>query len=90
MMATYRVADGVLRAELDGEAVLLNPNTGVYHLLNSTGVTVLDRIERDGDPASAVGEISERSGVEADRVASDVQAFIAALVERSLLDPEEP
>jgi hypothetical protein len=90
MMTTYRVADGVLRAELDGEAVLLNPDTGVYHLLNSTGVTVLDRIERDGDPTPAVDEISERSGVEADRVADDVQAFISALIERKLLARAEP
>jgi hypothetical protein len=85
-LTTYRVADGVLRAELEGEAVLLHPGTGVYHLLNPTGVTVLDGIERDGEVASAIVELAERTGQDGEQVARDVDAFVAALVERRLID----
>ena len=42
-MTRYRMPDGVLRADLDGDEVLLNPTTGAYHLLNQTGRQVVAR-----------------------------------------------
>jgi hypothetical protein len=86
-MTRYRLAEGVLRAELEGEAVLMNPDTGQYHLLNATGVRVLDSIEGDGDVSGAVSDLARRGGVSEATVGSDVQAFVDALLERRLLTP---
>jgi hypothetical protein len=89
-MTSYRFADGVLRAELDGEAVLMNPDTGQYHLLNATGVQVLDSIERDGDISEAIVELARRSGLPESAVGADVQDFVDALLNRHLLTPVQP
>jgi PqqD family protein of HPr-rel-A system len=86
-MKRYRLADGVLRAELEGEAVLLHPDTGQYHLLNSTGVRVLDAIERDEDVSDEIADLARHGGVSEAAVGADVQAFVDALLERRLLTP---
>jgi DNA-binding MarR family transcriptional regulator len=87
LVKRYRLADGVLRAELEGEAVLMNPDTGQYHLLNPTGVRVLDAIERNDDVSDAVSDLARRGGVSEATVDADVQAFVDALLERGLLTP---
>ena len=46
-VSRYVMPSHVLRAELEGQEVLLNPETGVYHLVNETGRELLDGL-RDG------------------------------------------
>jgi PqqD family protein of HPr-rel-A system len=89
-MTSYRFPHGVLRAELDGEAVLMNPDTGQYHLLNATGVQVLDSIEREGDTSAVIEELARRSGLSEAAVRTDVQNFVDALLDRQLLTVVEP
>jgi PqqD family protein of HPr-rel-A system len=84
-MTAYRISDGVLRAELDGEAVLMNPESGQYHLLNATGVRVLDSIEHEGDVAQLIAVLASEGGPSVSKVSADVHAFITALLERQLI-----
>ena len=87
-MTTYRIAKGVLRAELEGEAVLMNPETGQYHLLNATGVEVLDSIERDGRVTDVIPLLVRQSGLSESSIATEVQSFVQSLLDRRLLDLE--
>lgn len=87
MNERYRIPEHVLRAELDGEEVLLNPRTGVYHLVNWTGREVLSVIDHGGDVSEGVEAIARSSGEACDVVSHDVAEFIAALVARRLLEP---
>jgi hypothetical protein len=86
-MTSFRLAEGVLRAELEGEAVLMNPETGQYHLLNATGVRVLDSIERNGEVSEAISDLARLGGVSEETVGADVQVFVDALLQRRLLMP---
>ena len=85
-MTRFRVPEGVLRATLDDEEVLLNPDSGVYHLVNPTGLSLIRRFE-DGDSFDeAVDAVAAETGERRARVASDGAAFVEAMVSRGLLE----
>lgn len=88
-MRGYRVASGVLRAELEGEEVLLNPATGQYHLINATGREILEAWERGLSSDEAVGAIAERFHKPFEEVDDDARRFATALIERGLLEESE-
>jgi len=83
----FRIPASVLRAELEGDQVLLNPETGVYHLVNDTGSAILDMLAEGSDLQAGVARLSRETGEPVDRVLGDAQAFVAAMVERRLLEP---
>jgi hypothetical protein len=82
----YRVPDGVLRAELEGEEVMLNPATGVYHLLNPGGRRVVEGLEEGVSIEALTATVATDSDTEAERVRSDTESFVQAMVERGLLE----
>lgn len=84
-VALYKLAHGVLRAELDGQAVLLHPDTGIYHLLNSSGRTILDRLEDDCPFETAIAELAASSGESEEVVGADARSFVDAMLDRRLL-----
>jgi coenzyme PQQ synthesis protein D (PqqD) len=82
----YRRPDSVLFAELEGEEVLLNPDTGIYHLVNATGRHLLERMD-DGDTLSqAIDSLSGETGEDATRVRGDAVSFVEAMTARGLLE----
>ena len=84
-MTRYVLADGVLHATIEDEQVLLNTDTGVYHLVNGTGVRVIALMADGRELANAVGELAQESGQPREAVARDVDRFLAAMTERGLL-----
>lgn len=84
-MSGYSIPPEVLRAELAGDEVLLNPNTGQYHLVNATGREVLLVIESGASLEDAARSLSERTGRSERDVLADLHAFVKALLERGLL-----
>lgn len=86
MSDRYRIPSSVLRAELEGDQVLLNPETGVYHLVNDTGSAILDMLAEGSDLQAGVAQLSLETGEPVDRVLRDAQTFVAAMVERRLLE----
>jgi hypothetical protein len=86
-MSGYRLGPSVLRAEVGADEVLLNPDTGVYHLVNGSGREVLTRLCA-GEAADAVAaDIAAREGVAPAAVTADVTSFVADLTARGLLEP---
>lgn len=73
--------------EVDGEAVLLDQNTGALHLLDDMGVAIWSRLDGSRTVGSIVAELSDVHGAEPDRVALDVQEFLARLARLGLLEP---
>jgi NADH pyrophosphatase NudC (nudix superfamily) len=80
-----RRAPGVLHAEVDGEEVLLNPETGIYHLVNRTGRSLIGWMEDGETLDEAVDRLAEESGEASTRVRADAAAFVSAMTERGLL-----
>lgn len=82
----YQMPEGVLRAQLDGDEVLLNPVTGVYHLLNATGRELVEGFDRGLTFEESVDALASRTGGERDQVLSDADSFVTAMLERGVLE----
>ena len=85
-MTKYKMSEGVLRAELDGDEVLLNPETGVYHLLNHTGRSVVTAFDDGSTLETAVEKLATDGGVDRAQVQADAEAFVHAMLGRGLLE----
>lgn len=89
-MTRYRVVDEVLRADLEEQAVLLNPDTGTYHLLNATGRRLIAEMEAGTSLEDAIGSLVEETGGPHERIEHDARTFIEAMLDRCLLEAVEP
>jgi hypothetical protein len=85
----YKVPTHVLRAELSEDQVLLNPETGQYHLVNATGGVVLSALERGQSIDESVEDLARHSDQPIARLKDDVDAFIDTLLQRGLLEELE-
>ena len=83
----YQMSAGVLHAEIDGEEVLLNPDTGIYHLVNRTGRSLLVRMDEGSTLDEAIRTLSDESGQDVTRVRVDALSFVQAMTDRGLLEP---
>lgn len=88
-MTEYRIPAGILRAEVGGEEVLLNSDSGTYHLINATGRALLSHMQAGRSFEDAVRALSQETGEPAERVTSDADAFIEGMVVRGLLERVE-
>jgi Coenzyme PQQ synthesis protein D (PqqD) len=83
----YRMPAGILHAELDDEEVLLNPQTGMYHLVNRTGRFLLDRMDAGESLGQAIRSLSAGAGEDLHHVKGDALSFVEAMTTRGLLEP---
>jgi hypothetical protein len=88
-LTTYVLSKGVLRATLEDEEVLLNPKSGMYHLLNRTGRSLLEAMEAGGSLEDAIQVIAKTSGAELATVALDAASFVSRMTDRGLLEEVE-
>jgi hypothetical protein len=63
----------------------LNPETGVYHLLNQIGRIVVDEMERGSNLEEAVQAIQGLTGADLRVIAEDARAFLDDMLDRQLL-----
>jgi hypothetical protein len=82
----YRKPQGVLHARIDDEEVLLNPETGVYHLVNGTGRWLLDRMDEGQTLGEAIRSLSDEAGEDLRRVSAEAVSFVEAMKARGLLE----
>jgi hypothetical protein len=82
----FRLAQGILRAELEGEEVVLNPGTGEYHLLNPTGRRALLLAEEGLDLDAIVERITMEFAQDASHVETDLLRFVDAMRDRALIE----
>jgi hypothetical protein len=86
-VSRYRIPDRVLRAPLEDQEVLLNTDTGGYHLLNDMGRAIIAALEAGADVDDIVRREAAETGEPEERVRADVLTFLDALRERGLLEP---
>jgi hypothetical protein len=83
-----RKPKGVLVAELDGDAVLLNPDTGMYHMLNPSGRRLLNSFDAGASLDQAIEELASDASVGPDQVRADSESFVRSMIDRGLLEEE--
>ena len=86
-MTRYRIPHAVLRATMDDEEVLLNQNTGVYHLVNPTGLSLIRSFEAGDSLEQAIAALAEETGVDRRRIEVEASEFVDAMLVRGLLEP---
>jgi hypothetical protein len=89
-MTRYRIPAGILRARLeaDDQEVLLNPRTGMYHMLNPTASILVSELSGGASLEEAVGVLVEKADVEAGVARADADAFVSDMHSRGLLELE--
>jgi Coenzyme PQQ synthesis protein D (PqqD) len=75
----------VLWRELDGEAVLLNPEVGASYTLNRVGTLIWKMLDGMHTPDDIAGAICQVYQVEHERALQDVASILADLRENNLL-----
>jgi len=89
MTDRLRVSDDVVFRELDGEAVILNLDSGIYFGLDDVGTRFWQLIEQDGRVALALEALESEFDVETEVLRADVDRLVAALVEKGLMVRED-
>jgi hypothetical protein len=73
--------------EVGDELVILDVPTATYLTLNSSAVTLWKHLEEGASPAELAAELVATYEIGEDKAASDVQRFLGALQDRSLILP---
>jgi hypothetical protein len=82
----YVLRPTVLTAEVKGEQVLLDPERGVYHLVNKAGRIILDEMAKGRDLTDAIETVASRAGEPVERVRVDVDGFVKDLSAQQLIE----
>ena len=77
-------AEGVVCAELGGEAVLLDVGRGVYFGLDEVAYRIWTLLGEGNDADAIVARLTEEFNAEPAEIRADVAAFLDTLVERGL------
>jgi hypothetical protein len=79
------VSEGVVFAELDGEAVLLNVDTGVYYGLDPLGTQIWHLVDQGLSEAAICERLLDGYDVQPEELRTDVAAFLAEMCRHGLL-----
>ena len=79
------VPAGVMFRDLDGEAVVLELDSGRYYGLNETGTRMWFLLLEHGEVEPALRALLEEYDVPEDRLRTDFLDFVEALVSQRLL-----
>lgn len=84
------VADaGPVSTSVDGEEVILHPETGTYHGLNDVGTEIWERIQDPTPVEDLATAIAAEYDAADERVRSDVESFLADLLAADLIRVDE-
>lgn len=78
-------SESVVCAELDGEAVLLNIDTGLYFGLDPVGTAIWNALTAGATADEIAARVIEQFDAPADEIRSDVREFLELLSEKGLV-----
>ena len=84
-MRVFRISDGVVFRELDGEAVLLNLDSGMYFGLDRIGTRIWQLVEQHGQIDPIVTTLVDEYDADATVLREDVARLLGALTEKGLV-----
>lgn len=85
LQTAFTIPETVIFRELDGEAVLLNLDSGQYFGLNAVGTRIWQLLAEAGRPAAAVERMLAEFDVPRDELESDMLALIEQLAAKGLI-----
>lgn len=82
----YRQNREIAWRAIEGEAVLFDTAQGMMRQLNPLATELWERLEREHTIAELVAFVTGSYDVPEDRARADIEAFLAALSERRLVE----
>ncbi len=83
--AAFRIPDEVIFRELDGEAVVLNLDTGIYFGLDAVGTRIWRLIEERKPLRTVLDTLIDEYEAPPDRLQRDLLTFVEHLNSKGLL-----
>jgi len=83
--AAFRIPDEVIFRELDGEAVVLNLDTGIYFGLDAVGTDIWRAIVAAATLDDALGQVQAEYDVEPGTLRTDFLRLVDQLLAKGLL-----
>jgi Coenzyme PQQ synthesis protein D (PqqD) len=83
--AAFRIPDDVIFRELDGEAVVLNLDTGIYFGLDAVGTRIWRLIEERKALKAVLDTLIDEYDAPPDHLQRDLLAFVERLNTKGLL-----
>ena len=87
-MTRYRLASHVLRAPVGDEEVLLDTRSEMYHHVGGSGRVIIQGLEQGLSPAEISDQIASDTGEAVQRVAADLNRFVASMIDLGLLEDD--
>ena len=84
--STVTVGANAVFRDLDGEAVILDLESGTYFGLNDVGTRMWQLMEQHGSPRAALDELREEFDVASDILERDLIALAAELAGKGLIE----
>jgi hypothetical protein len=84
--STVSAAPGQVSSTVEGEAVILNMETGVYYGLNPVGAWVWEALQTPQTVTGLIDGLVAEFEVEADRAEQDLTALLKDLAAASLIE----
>jgi hypothetical protein len=84
--STIRINDDVLFNDLQGEIVILSPETGVYFGLDPVGTRAWQLIQHHGRLGAVKDAMLKEYEVSAERLWEDLQDLITRMVDNGLVE----
>lgn len=86
LTSSVRIPDGVLSRDLQGEAVILNLNTGVYFGLDEVGTRIWHLLEEYQSLQKVLDSMIEEYEVGHAQCAEDLLSFVTKTLEKGLVE----
>ena len=83
--AAFRIPDEVIFRELDGEAVVLNLDTGIYFGLDAVGTRIWQLLVERKPLKAVLDTLIDEYEAPPDRLQRDLLAFVERLDDKGLL-----
>lgn len=80
----------VIAEEIDGEAIILNFESGTYYSLNSSAMTIWNALQTGASATALLAQWQATHKADGEQPTADFQAFLAQLQEEQLIVPATP
>lgn len=82
--ATVVASADVVAADVGGERLLLNLDTGLYHGMNPVGTRIFELVGEPRTVGSVAAAVAAEYGVDTATAAADARAYVGELVDAGL------
>ena len=84
-MAMYQRKDGIMAADLNGETVMMDVETGKYYNIGRVGGRMWELLENPMSREQLVAALTKEYDVSAEQCDKDIEPFMAKMLEIGLI-----